>query len=46
MIDQTDCEDVEDEWTAEIAAAYPTRSRSHEEYALAMRMVGNRHSGE
>ncbi len=37
-------DDVEDEWTPEIKAAHPTRSGAHDEYALAMKMVGNRHS--
>jgi hypothetical protein len=37
-------EDTPDEWTEEIDAAFPTRSGSHEEYATALRMVGNRHS--
>jgi hypothetical protein len=36
--------DVKDEWSAEIAGAFPTRSGSHEEYATAMKMVGHRHS--
>ena len=36
--------DEPDEWSPAIRAAYPTRSGSHEEYALAMKMVGNRHS--
>jgi hypothetical protein len=37
-------EDRTDEWTERVRASFPTRSGSHEEYALAMRMVGNRHS--
>src|ERR1017187_9307219 len=37
-------EDVKDEWSDQINAAFPTRSGSHDEYALAMRMVGHRHS--
>jgi len=37
-------EDVEDTWTNAIKAAHPTRSGSHDEYATAMQMVGNRHS--
>lgn len=37
-------EDVDDEWTKDIDAAHPTRSDSHEEYGIAMRMVGHRHS--
>ena len=36
--------DREDEWSEAIDAAFPTRSGSHEEYAVAARMVGNRHS--
>jgi hypothetical protein len=39
-----DWEDVDDEWTAEIDAAHPTRGGSHEDYATAMKMVGHRHS--
>jgi len=37
-------DDVADEWTAEIRAAFPARSESHDEYAMAMQMVGNQHS--
>jgi hypothetical protein len=37
-------EDTADEWTAVIAAAYPTRSGSHDEYGIAMRMVSSRRS--
>lgn len=38
-------EDREDEWTEQIDAAHPTRRvDAHEQYAIAMRMVGNRHS--
>lgn len=40
-------EDKEDEWTSAIEAEHPTRARtmeSHERYAVAMKMVGNRHS--
>jgi hypothetical protein len=37
-------EDVEDEFTPAIKAAFPTRSESHETYVTALRMVGNRHS--
>jgi hypothetical protein len=37
-------EDRPDAWTDRIKAAFPTRSGSHEQYALAMKMVGNRHS--
>ncbi len=33
-----------DEWTERIRAAFPTRSGSHDAYATAMRMVGNRHA--
>jgi hypothetical protein len=39
-----DWEDVDDEWTEQIKAAHPTRSGSHDEYGIAMRMVGHRHS--
>jgi hypothetical protein len=35
---------VDDEWTERIKAAHPTRSGSHDEYGIAMRMVGHRHS--
>lgn len=38
-------EDAEDEWTAAVKAAHPARgSGSHDEYGVAMRMVGHRHS--
>jgi hypothetical protein len=37
-------EDKTDSWTDLIKAAFPTRSGSHESYAMAMRMVSNRHS--
>jgi hypothetical protein len=37
-------EDANDEWSERIQAAHPSRSGSHEQYADAMRMVGNRHS--
>ena len=37
-------EDQDDEWTEAIDAAHPTRSDSHEEYGVAMKMVGHRHS--
>jgi hypothetical protein len=37
-------EDVPDEWTAAIKAAFPTRSGSHDEYGVAMQMVSHRHS--
>ena len=36
--------DVRDEWSEAIEAAFPTRSGSHAEYAMAMKMVGHRHS--
>ena len=39
-----DWEDMDDEWTAEIKAAHPTRNGSHEIYGVAMKMVGHRHS--
>jgi hypothetical protein len=37
-------DDVDDEYTERIDAASPTRSGSHKQYAIAMQMVGNRHS--
>jgi hypothetical protein len=37
-------QDAKDEWTEAIRAAHPSRSESHGEYGIAMRMVGNRHS--
>ena len=37
-------DDVEDRWSPAIDAAFPTRSGSHEEYGIALRMVRNRHS--
>lgn len=37
-------DEEKDQWTAEIEAAFPTRSGAHEAYADAMRMVGNRRS--
>ena len=37
-------EDVSDEWTEAIGAAHPARSDSHEEYGVAMKMVGHRRS--
>ena len=37
-------EDTDDEWTAAINAAHPNRSGAHENYAIAMKMVGHRHS--
>jgi hypothetical protein len=40
----TGWEDVGDEWTADILAAHPTRSGSHDDWGTAMRMVGHRHS--
>lgn len=36
--------DYRDEWDRAIVEAFPTRSGSHDEYARAMEMVGNRHS--
>lgn len=36
--------DCKDEWSEAISAAFPTRSGSHDHYATAMRMVGNRQS--
>jgi hypothetical protein len=39
-----DWEDVDDQWTEKIHAAHPARSGSHDTYATAMKMVGNRHS--
>ena len=33
----------EDKWSADIQAAFPTRSGSHDEYGMAMEMVGNRY---
>lgn len=39
-----DWEDVDDEWTEAIDAAFPTRSGSHDEYATARKMIGHRHS--
>ena len=40
----TDWEDTDDEWTEAIKDAHPARSESHDEYGVAMRMVGHRHS--
>lgn len=37
-------EDVDDEWSEAIKAAFPTRSGSHAQYGVAMKMVGHRHS--
>ena len=42
--DRSKWEDTPDEWTEAIKAAFPTRSGSHDEYGLAMQMVGHRHS--
>ena len=42
--EQDEWNDADDEWTSAIKEAYPTRSGSHDEYAIAMKMVGNRHS--
>jgi hypothetical protein len=39
-----DWSDRKDEWSPAIKEAHPTRSGSHDEYGIAMRMVGNRHS--
>jgi 8-oxo-dGTP pyrophosphatase MutT (NUDIX family) len=36
--------DIRDKWSDSIDAAFPTRSGSHEEWATAMEMVGNRHT--
>ena len=40
----TSWEDAEDQWTSSISEAHPTRSGSHESYAMAMEMVGHRRS--
>lgn len=37
-------EDRKDEWSESIADAFPTRSGSHDEWGVAMQMVGNRRS--
>lgn len=37
-------QDTEDEWSDAINAAHPMCNGSHETYAIAMQMVGNRHS--
>ncbi len=37
-------QDAEDQWSKEICDAHPTRSGSHDEYRMAMQMVGHRHS--
>jgi hypothetical protein len=36
--------DKNDKWTEAIDAAHPLSSGSHEQWAIAMEMVGNRHS--
>ena len=36
--------DTKDEWSSAIRAAHPIESDSHEEYAIAMRMVSSRYS--
>lgn len=36
--------DAPDEWTDSIGLAHPSRSNSHDEYGVAMQMVGHRHS--
>jgi hypothetical protein len=41
--DKPEWEDATDEWTDAINAEFPTRSGSHHEYGVAMKMVGNRH---
>ena len=42
--DTREVQTCEDEWSERIREAFPTRSGSHAEYAMAKRMVGNRHS--
>lgn len=43
--DEEKWENVNDEWTGAINAAHPTRRKdAHEQYSIAMRMVGHRHS--
>lgn len=37
-------DDKPDEWSEAIHAAFPTRSGSHDQYAQALQMIGNRHS--
>jgi hypothetical protein len=37
-------EDVDDEWSEQIRAAHPMHSGAHEQYGIAMEMVGHRHS--
>lgn len=41
---QESWEDTADDWTIPIKAAHPTRSGSHDTWAVAMKMVGHRHS--
>ena len=36
--------DIDDEWSEPIKEALPMHSGSHEDYAMALRMVGHRHS--
>lgn len=40
----TPWEDVDDEWSAAIADAHPTRSGAHDAWGMAMTMVSHRHS--
>jgi hypothetical protein len=42
--ENTPWEDKDDEWSKAIDAAFPTRSGSHDQYSMAMKMVGNRQS--
>lgn len=45
VIEQEPWEDKADEWSESIKAAHPAHNdRTHEQYAIAMKMVGNRHS--
>lgn len=44
VVDPLAWDDADDQWTAEIKAAHPVRSESHETYATAMKMVGTRRS--
>jgi hypothetical protein len=37
-------DDRDDEWSEQIEISFPSRSGSHDEYGMAMKMVGNRHS--
>lgn len=37
-------DDTPDEWTEQINEAHPARSNAHDEYGVAMKMVGNRRS--